>query len=431
MIRLPARTPRTERLLAILGVLLSASALGGLMGVALGLTEDPGRGRLPIHPGARRTAPGATAAPPIRVAAAEAQRAAEVAPATPAEVVAASPALPCVRGEVVDLAPGAGAAWVEALDPDGVRSEARLEAGRFRLALRGRAPWRVRAARDGASSTWSIVEGPRDGLRLELRGLDTLRGWVTGPEGALAGAQVLVDVDGGQALDTESGLDGAFALEPVAGASLRVRALFPGLAPASVAIQAQDRCEPGGARAAPPAPGPGGRRALPRRRGPAPERAFDSTPWRRTPTSTPSSATRCSWSSTPRAARSWRVCPTGCGSCPCPSPPRTSSEPGCEVEAAGSAGEPRAAPDPCGRLGGRVAAPPGAEIEVELRPHPPTRERFGFLATRFAAADGSFDFPAVPEGSYRVQAAWGDGTSAPAIVEVAPGGNAWVTLDRE
>ena len=84
---------------------------------------------------------------------------------------------------------------------------------------------------------------------------------------------------------------------------------------------------------------------------------------------------------------------------------------------------------PRGQLSGRTNAPPGSEVEVELRPHPANGARFGFLATRFADAEGDFTFGAVPRGTYRVQAAWRGGRSRPALVEVDA--SAWVELVPE
>jgi len=424
----PAQAPLPLRVAAALGVLFVAIVLGALVGAGLGITEQPTPPRL-APAGAPRVALPAPAerrlprlGPPSRVRTV-------VTASTPAP--APSLAAPLLEGEVLDLAPGSGETWVTARAPGGVTLEAPVEGARFRLELPAAGPWELRAVREGASSPWTVIEDPRAMLRLVLEAHTVLRGRVLGPTGPLAGAQVEAWREAGPPSTSVSDDRGGFALELPPGAGLRVLARAPGLAPASVRYAPSEQPPSeltlvlqtlvpvvGGpflGADGTPLPGPLACDPLdPDRHDHAVERdplvvELDD-------------AGRPELLGLPDGR--WVVSLHE----PAPDELRAWVR---EVDASEDPVTLELPQAPRGRLSGRANAPRGSEVEVELRPHPADGERFGFLATRFANADGGFTFGAVPHGTYRVQASWRNGRSRPALVEVGASGRAWVELIPE
>lgn len=82
---------------------------------------------------------------------------------------------------------------------------------------------------------------------------------------------------------------------------------------------------------------------------------------------------------------------------------------------------------PRARVEGVVrGAPPGAALQVDLRPAAPS-PLFSFLAARVVDEQGRFAFPAVSAGRYVLRATWDD-RAVEAQVEVRDGVPAWVDL---
>lgn len=422
----PPKPPLLLRIAAALGVLVVAIVLGALVGAALGITERPTPPRL-APAGAPRVASRGPTEQRLPPRLEPHQRARTVAAAS-SPAPAPSPAA-LLEGKVLDLAPGGGQTWVTARASGGFTVEAPVEGAHFRLELLTDGPWEVRAAREGASSPWLRVEAPRAGLQLVLEAHTVLRGRVLGPSGSLAGAQVEAWRGAGPPSTCVSDDRGRFSLELPPGAGLRVLARAPGLAPASVRYAPHEQppseltlvLQPlvpvvGGpflGANGEPLPGPLACDPLdPDRHDHAIERdpllvELDD-------------AGRPELLGLPDGR--WVVSLHE----PAPDELRAWVR---EVDASADPVNLELPQAPRGQLSGRAHAPPGSEVEVELRPHPADGERFGFLATRLANPDGGFTFGAVPHGTYRVQAAWRGGRSRPALVDVDA--SAWVELVPE
>ncbi|MCA8923212.1 MAG: hypothetical protein KDD82_15460, partial [Planctomycetes bacterium] len=321
---------------------------------------------------------------------------------------------------------------VVAVDALGARLEVQARAGGFAFALPHGGPWRLRARQAEISSAWverSLDDADPGPLTLTLEELPRILGVVHGPGGEpLEGASVWVGEEAG-ACSTDAG--GGFSLRLPDPEARTLHARYPGLAGVAVSLADYDLAQPVVLRLD---------TLIPLERRPflgadgAPLEvglAFDPLP----PDPHVHALGRPAFDVQLDAQGLPRLdgLPDGVWvvSFPEPAPDELrawvrevdTQDQGLSLGFS--------APALRGKLAGHVALrgeePEG--VQLLLQPADPEASEFQFRAARFPAADGSFEFSAVPAGEYRLQALGPSGRGEPQRVQVVEGATTRVVLD--